>query len=113
TRGGSSFTWRGCAVRFQLPGMYNVSNALAAATAAHALGVPVETIGAALSSFAPVAGHGEQIDAGQPFSVVVDFAHTGGPITAVLRDARSAIATDARVIVVFGAGGDRDRSRRA
>ena len=112
TEDGSTFTWAGQPVHLRLPGIYNVANALAAATVARQLGVGPAVVAAALSAVEPVAGHGERIVAGQPFTVIVDFAHTGGAIAAVLQDARR-VADDGRVIVVFGSGGDRDRSRRA
>ena len=113
TPSGSTFTWRNELVSFAVEGAYNVSNALAAATTCVELGVDVAVIARALSDFEPLPGHGEVIDAGQPFRVVVDFAHTAGALTAVLGAARRAASRDGRVIVVFGCGGDRDRARRA
>ncbi|HEX2851197.1 MAG TPA: cyanophycin synthetase, partial [Acidimicrobiales bacterium] len=66
----------------------------------------------ALSSFGAVDGHGEDVDAGQPFRVVVDFAHTAGAMAAVLDGVRFTAPAGAQVIVVFGCGGDRDPNRR-
>jgi UDP-N-acetylmuramoyl-L-alanyl-D-glutamate--2,6-diaminopimelate ligase len=107
----STFRWQGEAVRLPLGGRFNVSNALAAATAARLLDVPAATIAAGLSSAAPVAGRFEPVDAGQPFRVVVDYAHTPDGLEQLLAAARE-VAGSGRVIVVFGAGGDRDRTKR-
>jgi UDP-N-acetylmuramoyl-L-alanyl-D-glutamate--2,6-diaminopimelate ligase len=93
-----------------LPGLFNVSNALAATAAARSLGVPVETIGAALADAARVPGRFEPVDEGQPFAVLVDYAHTPDSLENVLRAARE--ITSGRLHVVFGAGGDRDRGKR-
>jgi UDP-N-acetylmuramoyl-L-alanyl-D-glutamate--2,6-diaminopimelate ligase len=109
---GARFRWRGARVALQLDGAFNVANALGAATACAQLGVDVETIAQALTDVEPVPGHGERVDAGQPFPVIVDYAHTAGALAAVLGDARRATAPDGRVIVVFGCGGDRDPGRR-
>jgi UDP-N-acetylmuramoyl-L-alanyl-D-glutamate--2,6-diaminopimelate ligase len=87
-----------------------VSNALAAATAARLLDVPAATIAAGLSSAENVSGRFEPVEAGQPFRVVVDYAHTPDGLEQLLRAARE--VTEARVIVVFGCGGDRDRTKR-
>ncbi len=74
--GGVDFRWRGTDVRLRLPGDFNVSNALAAATAAAALGLEIEHIAAGLAAATPVRGRFETVDRGQDFAVVVDFAHT-------------------------------------
>ena len=108
---GSSFTWHGHRVRLQLGGLFNVSNALAAATSARVLGVAPALIAEALSGAPPVPGRFEPVDAGQPFAVIVDYAHTPDGLEQVLRTARSA-AGEHRVLVVFGAGGDRDAGKR-
>jgi UDP-N-acetylmuramoyl-L-alanyl-D-glutamate--2,6-diaminopimelate ligase len=110
---GSRFRWRGADIALHLEGEFNVANAIGAATACAELGVDVATIANALAGVAPLPGHGERVEAGQPFAVVVDYAHTAGAITAVLRDARRSVAPDGRLIVVFGSGGDRDPRRRA
>jgi UDP-N-acetylmuramoyl-L-alanyl-D-glutamate--2,6-diaminopimelate ligase len=110
---GSRFTWRGAAIELHLDGEFNVANALAAATACAELGVDVDTIAAALTDVEPLPGHGERVEAGQAYPVIVDYAHTAGALTAVLRDARRATSAAGRVIVVFGCGGDRDPGRRA
>ena len=109
---GTSFTWRGHEVRLPLAGDHNVSNALAAATTAHALGLADDVIAAGLSSAPPVPGRWERVDGGRPFTVIVDYAHTPDGLAQALRAARAATTPGCRVIVVFGCGGDRDRSKR-
>jgi UDP-N-acetylmuramoyl-L-alanyl-D-glutamate--2,6-diaminopimelate ligase len=111
---GAHFTMRSPAgsspVHLSLPGRFNVANALAAAAATHALGVPLEVIAAALTAPPRVPGRFEPVDEGQGFAVVVDYAHTPDSLENVLRAARE--LTRGRVICVFGAGGDRDRGKR-
>ncbi|HVF74361.1 MAG TPA: UDP-N-acetylmuramoyl-L-alanyl-D-glutamate--2,6-diaminopimelate ligase [Acidimicrobiales bacterium] len=107
---GSSFSWRGQSVELHLGGDFNVSNALCAAAMADALGVAAEAVAAGLSSLRAVPGRFEPVDAGQDFTVVVDYAHTPDGLTRVLQSARA--ASEGRVIAVFGCGGDRDRAKR-
>jgi UDP-N-acetylmuramoyl-L-alanyl-D-glutamate--2,6-diaminopimelate ligase len=97
-------------VSTRLPGHFNVSNALAALAAAHTLGVSAETAAAALGDAAGVPGRFEPIEEGQPFTVLVDYAHTPEALENVLQAARA--LTEGRLISVFGAGGDRDRDKR-
>jgi UDP-N-acetylmuramoyl-L-alanyl-D-glutamate--2,6-diaminopimelate ligase len=92
-------------------GRFNVMNALAVATTAHVLGIPVTDVAAGLESVAAVPGRFEVVDGGQPFMVVVDYAHTPDGLEQALTTARE-LAAGARVIVVFGAGGDRDHDKR-
>ena len=99
------------AVATSLVGAFNVSNCLAAAAAALQAGVGLDAIESGLRSLRAVPGRFESIDAGQPFSVVVDYAHTPDSLHNVLRAARG-ITREARVICVFGCGGDRDRGKR-
>jgi UDP-N-acetylmuramoyl-L-alanyl-D-glutamate--2,6-diaminopimelate ligase len=98
------------AIETRLPGLFNVSNALAAAAAAGALGVPLDRVAAGLAAADRVPGRFEPVDEGQPFAVLVDYAHTPDSLENVLRAARR--ITDGRLAVVFGAGGDRDRTKR-
>jgi UDP-N-acetylmuramoyl-L-alanyl-D-glutamate--2,6-diaminopimelate ligase len=93
-----------------LRGRFNISNVLGAFAAARALNVPVETAIAAISTAGQVPGRFETVDEGQPFAVVVDYAHTPDSLENVLRAARP--LTQNRLVVVFGAGGDRDRGKR-
>jgi UDP-N-acetylmuramoyl-L-alanyl-D-glutamate--2,6-diaminopimelate ligase len=107
---GSAFTADGMTLRSPLPGRFNVLNVLGAVAAVRALGVDDETIAAALPHAARVPGRFEPVDEGQPFAVLVDYAHTPDSLENVLRAARP--LTTGRVICVFGAGGDRDRAKR-
>jgi UDP-N-acetylmuramoyl-L-alanyl-D-glutamate--2,6-diaminopimelate ligase len=96
-----------------LVGSFNVSNCLAAAAACMQAGIDQESIEKGIGALTAVPGRFESVDAGQPFSVIVDYAHTPDSLDNLLRAARSvAQRSGGRVIVVFGAGGDRDRSKR-
>jgi UDP-N-acetylmuramoyl-L-alanyl-D-glutamate--2,6-diaminopimelate ligase len=94
-----------------LPGRFNVLNALVAIAAARALGVDDATIAAALPGAGGVPGRFEPVSAGQDFAVIVDYAHKPDALDNVLKTARE-LAGDGRLIVVVGAGGDRDRGKR-
>ena len=98
------------ALRTPLPGRFNVQNVLGAVAAVRALGVPLETIAAALPQAGRVPGRFEPVDEGQPFAVLVDYAHTPDSLENVLRAARE--LADGRLHCVFGCGGDRDRGKR-
>ena len=108
---GTRFTWRGANVDLKLPGRFNVMNALAAATTAAALGLAPDVIAERLGTVQSVHGRFARVDAGQNFTVLVDYAHTPDALEQVLHAARE-MAADHRVIVVFGCGGDRDRGKR-
>ncbi|HEV2760171.1 MAG TPA: UDP-N-acetylmuramoyl-L-alanyl-D-glutamate--2,6-diaminopimelate ligase, partial [Acidimicrobiales bacterium] len=110
-RSGSTFSWEGEPVRLRLAGTVNVANAVAAAAAARELGVEAPAIAEGLSNLAAVPGRNEPVDRGQPFSVLVDYAHTPDALEQTLAGARQ-MAGDGRVLVVFGCGGDRDRTKR-
>jgi UDP-N-acetylmuramoyl-L-alanyl-D-glutamate--2,6-diaminopimelate ligase len=97
-------------LRTPLPGRFNVQNVLGAVAAVRALGVPFETIAAALPQAGRVPGRFEPVDEGQPFAVLVDYAHTPDSLENVLQAARA--LTDGRLHCVFGCGGDRDRGKR-
>jgi UDP-N-acetylmuramoyl-L-alanyl-D-glutamate--2,6-diaminopimelate ligase len=107
---GTAFAWQGRSVRMHLFGRTNVSNALAAATTAQALGIDDETIVQGLESVGSIVGRFELVDEGQNFVVLVDYAHTPDALREALSSARA--ATDGRVILVFGCGGDRDAGKR-
>lgn len=109
---GSTFAWRGHDVRLPLAGRFNVSNALAAAEAVRALGHDAAAIAAALSDAVAPPGRFETIDEGQPFAVVVDYAHTPDALANLLATGRELAAPDGRLRVAFGCGGDRDRTKR-
>jgi UDP-N-acetylmuramoyl-L-alanyl-D-glutamate--2,6-diaminopimelate ligase len=107
---GSTFRWQGQPVRMRVGGAFNVANAVAAATCASALGIGRQVIADGLGGLESVAGRFQLVDAGQSFTVVVDYAHTPDGLAKVLSAARQ--ICDGRLIVVFGAGGDRDREKR-
>ncbi len=94
----------------KITGAFNVYNAMAAIGAAIAENVPLATIIRAIESAQSVPGRFEIVDAGQPFSVIVDYAHTPDGLENVLKTA--AQFAQGRVITVFGCGGDRDRTKR-
>ncbi|MBA2346832.1 MAG: UDP-N-acetylmuramoyl-L-alanyl-D-glutamate--2,6-diaminopimelate ligase, partial [Solirubrobacterales bacterium] len=108
---GSDFTLDGTRVHIALPGRFNVLNALGAIAAARVLGVDEATIAAALPDATTAPGRMQSVNAGQDFAVLVDYAHTPDGLEHVLKAARG-LARDRRVIVVLGAGGDRDRGKR-
>jgi UDP-N-acetylmuramoyl-L-alanyl-D-glutamate--2,6-diaminopimelate ligase len=107
---GSTFHLDGAELHTPLPGRFNVSNVLGAIAVARALGVDDAAIVGALAEAGRVPGRFEPVDEGQPFAVLVDYAHTPDSLENVLRAARE--LTDGRVIVTFGAGGDRDTAKR-
>lgn len=106
----SRFRWRGLAVEIPLGGRFNIDNAVLAAEAAVALGVDPTAAAVTLAAAGPVPGRFEIIDAGQDFTVVVDYAHTPDALRTVLDAARE--VTGRRLWAVFGAGGERDRGKR-
>lgn len=114
TARGVSFALRSPAgerqVRLRLIGKFNVYNALAALGAAFCEGIPPDRAIASLESVTGVPGRAEAVDEGQPFAVVVDYAHTPDGLENILRTVRE--LTEKRVICVFGCGGDRDRTKR-
>ena len=98
-----------------LIGRVNVYNILAAAAAASARGCGSQAVFKGISALTHVPGRFQRIDCGQPFTVVVDYAHTDDALrnlTALARDFVSRDGGKARVITVFGCGGDRDRAKR-
>ncbi|GGI97144.1 UDP-N-acetylmuramoyl-L-alanyl-D-glutamate--2,6-diaminopimelate ligase [Alicyclobacillus cellulosilyticus] len=97
-------------VRMRLTGRFNVYNALAAIAAGLAEGVPLDVIAAALAEVEGVPGRLEPVDAGQPFTVLVDYAHTPDSLENALQTVRE--FAQGRVITVVGCGGDRDRTKR-
>jgi UDP-N-acetylmuramoyl-L-alanyl-D-glutamate--2,6-diaminopimelate ligase len=110
TPGGSRFRLGGVELRTRLRGRFNVENVLAAASLARLLGVEDEAIARGVAHVTGVPGRFEAVDEGQPFTVLVDYAHTPGALENVLAEARS--LTTGRLAVVFGCGGDRDQGKR-
>lgn len=121
---GSTFMVEGRELRTTMPGRFNVRNALQAYVTACELGVDADVAAAALASASGVPGRLEAITAGQPFAVLVDYAHTPDALDNVIRAARGLVDgtegdpstprpdADGRVICLFGCGGDRDRTKR-
>lgn len=95
-----------------LVGEFNVSNILAAVSAAVGLGISAEAIKAGVEAVRTVSGRMERIDEGQDFLAVVDFAHTPNGLRRALQAARQMVSPDRRVIAVFGSAGLRDREKR-
>jgi UDP-N-acetylmuramoyl-L-alanyl-D-glutamate--2,6-diaminopimelate ligase len=96
-------------VALRLRGRFNRANALGAIWAARELGIDESAIRAGVEALGGVPGRFESVDVGQPFAVIVDYAHTPDSLENVLRTARE---LGGRLTVVFGAGGDRDRDKR-
>jgi len=97
-------------VELKLRGRFNVENALGAVAAARLLGIEHAAVVRGLESVRGVPGRFESIEEGQPFEVIVDYAHKPVALETLLRTARELAA--GRVICVFGCGGDRDREKR-
>jgi UDP-N-acetylmuramoyl-L-alanyl-D-glutamate--2,6-diaminopimelate ligase len=97
-------------VRLRLPGRFNVYNALATVAVAMSQGVEIENIARGIEAVGKVPGRMEKIDLGQPFPVLIDFAHTPNSLRNALGAARE--MTEGRVTVVFGCAGLRDREKR-
>nr|WP_175539771.1 UDP-N-acetylmuramoyl-L-alanyl-D-glutamate--2,6-diaminopimelate ligase [Nocardioides exalbidus] len=114
TPSGATFTVTGpgvtVAAAVNLPGEFNVSNALAAIASAALAGLDPQQVADGIARVGGVPGRLEQVDCGQDFSVVVDYAHKPDALEAVLTTLRP--LTDGRVLVVVGAGGDRDTLKR-
>jgi UDP-N-acetylmuramoyl-L-alanyl-D-glutamate--2,6-diaminopimelate ligase len=102
-------------IKVPLIGEFNLSNCLAAVSVALAAGIDPSAIEAGLQSVRAVPGRFEAVDAGQPFSIVVDYSHKPDALDNVLREARRIARQnrgEGRVVCVFGCGGDRDRAKR-
>ena len=91
-------------------GKINVYNILAAAGATLGLGIPPETVASGVADLAAVPGRFERVDEGQPFMVVVDYAHTDDALRNTIAVARN--LGPKRIVTLFGCGGDRDRAKR-
>jgi UDP-N-acetylmuramoyl-L-alanyl-D-glutamate--2,6-diaminopimelate ligase len=111
---GSTFTVVGPDTSFEarcpLPGDFNVANTLAAVAAAAEAGLDAQRVAGAIGQGGGVPGRLERVEAGQDFTVVVDYAHKPDAVEAAIRTLRP--LTDGRLIVVIGAGGDRDTGKR-
>ena len=98
-------------IRSRLVGRFNVYNILAAVGAGVALDLPRDVIASGISQLSSVPGRFERVEAGQPFLVVVDFAHTDDALRNLLATAKE-LNPAGRIITLFGCGGDRDRTKR-
>jgi UDP-N-acetylmuramoyl-L-alanyl-D-glutamate--2,6-diaminopimelate ligase len=103
--------WGEAQLDLQLAGRFNAANALAALGAACSSGAPFDAAVAGITGLPRVHGRMERVDAGQPFGVVIDYAHTAASLENVLIELRA--ATDGRLWVVFGSAGERDVEKRA
>ncbi|HEX4006938.1 MAG TPA: UDP-N-acetylmuramoyl-L-alanyl-D-glutamate--2,6-diaminopimelate ligase [Acidobacteriaceae bacterium] len=99
-------------IRTRLTGRVNLYNLLAASGAALARGLTLDQVAAGAAALACVPGRFQTVDAGQPFTVVVDYAHTDDALRNLTTLAREFVGRDHRVITLFGCGGDRDRAKR-
>ena len=97
-------------LQLKITGMFNVYNTLAAIGTALAEGISASLVKKALEEFRTVAGRFELVDEGQPFAVIVDYAHTPDGLENILKTAQQ--FAEKRIIVVFGCGGDRDKTKR-
>lgn len=109
---GSTFRWREQPVRLGLVGRFNVANALSAAEVTSLLGLDDAVVARGLSEVGPVPGRFEPVDAGQPFGVLVDYAHKPDALDKALQAARELVRPGGSLVVVFGCGGDRDARKR-
>ena len=108
--GDADVTWDAAGVETRLRGRFNQQNVLAALALARLLSIPHERVRAGITELRGVPGRFESVDEGQPFAVIVDYAHTPDSLANVLRAARG--VTGGRLVCVFGCGGDRDRAKR-
>ena len=100
-------------VKSGLAGEVNVLNLLAALAAAHARGISFDALVEAIPTLHPVPGRFQPVDAGQPFTVIVDYAHTDDALRNLTALARQLVfGTGGRIVTLFGCGGDRDRTKR-
>jgi UDP-N-acetylmuramoyl-L-alanyl-D-glutamate--2,6-diaminopimelate ligase len=102
--------WGDADIRLRLAGRFNAANALAALGAACAAGAPLDAAVAGITGLDRVDGRMERVDAGQPFSVVIDYAHTADSLEKVLTELRA--TTAGRLWAVFGSAGERDVEKR-
>ena len=107
---GSRFRAVGIEIETHLRGSFNVENVLGAVAAGILLDVDEEAIATGIAAVTGIPGRFEAVDEGQPFAVIVDYAHTPDSLDVVLQAARE--LGPGRLITVFGAGGDRDRGKR-
>ncbi|MBW3592556.1 MAG: UDP-N-acetylmuramoyl-L-alanyl-D-glutamate--2,6-diaminopimelate ligase [Actinobacteria bacterium] len=107
---GARFVAGGIRVETRMRGRFNVENVLGAVAAGRLLALADDAIARGVAGVAGVPGRFEAVDDGQPFTVLVDYAHTPEALENVLREAR--MLGEGRLVCVFGCGGDRDRTKR-
>lgn len=112
TRSGSRFRWKGVDVLVPMHGRHNVANALLAAEACSTLGVDAGAVVTGLASLSPVPGRFETFELPSGALAVVDYAHTPDALEQILGASRELAGARGKVVVVFGCGGERDRSKR-
>lgn len=112
TASSHEFSWKTHHVKVNVGGKFNISNSLAAVTAAVQLGVSETDIVGGLAAAETVPGRFEQVRSSTGFDVVIDYAHTPDALQRVLLAAREVVGTKQQVVVVFGCGGDRDSEKR-
>lgn len=105
---GGHFTYEGIDIRVHLPGEFSLNNALAAAEVAHALGIDAAMIKKGIENVTRIPGRAEEIDAGQNFKVVVDYAHTPDSLEALYK----AYGNMRKICIVSSTGGGRDTWKR-
>lgn len=105
---GSSFAWKETRIETSLPGEFNIRNCLAALSLGDALGIDAVTMKRALQKFTGVPGRMQEVKGGQPFTVIVDYAHTPKSLEAVY----TAFPTQKKICVLSGTGGGRDKWKR-
>lgn len=103
--------WGNATLTLQLPGIFNIRNALAALSVALSQGIPLEQATTALHHIQSIPGRMERIEHGQPFNVVIDYAHNPDSFTQVMSMLRP--LTTGRIIAVFGSAGERDQQKRS
>jgi UDP-N-acetylmuramoyl-L-alanyl-D-glutamate--2,6-diaminopimelate ligase len=105
---GGSFTLDGTAINVHLPGEFSLRNALAASTLARAMGIPMDTIARGIAALQGISGRAEEIREGQPFTAVIDYAHTPDSLRAIY----AAYPNRRRICVLGSTGGGRDTWKR-
>jgi UDP-N-acetylmuramoyl-L-alanyl-D-glutamate--2,6-diaminopimelate ligase len=105
---GGSFTLDGHTISVRLPGEFSLRNALAAATLAHAMNIPMESIASGIAGLQRVAGRAEEVREGQSFTTVIDYAHTPDSLRAIY----AAYPTRRKICVLGSTGGGRDTWKR-
>ncbi len=96
----------------RLRGRFNISNVMGVVAVGELLGLDHDAVVAGIGAVTGVPGRFEPVDVGQPFEVLIDYAHTPDSLQNVLREARKLVVDGRRLVVVFGCGGDRDRGKR-